>query len=68
MKGKSIEGLSDRLQALLEGRAVASVRLEERELLMEFADGRRLFVNSQNDGTLDISVHDMKLGNEHDGW
>ena len=68
MKGKPIGMLSDRLQTLLEDKIVAKVRLEERELLIEFTNGRRLFVNSQTDGTLDISVHDTRLGNEQDGW
>ena len=68
MNEKPIGVLSDRLQSLLGDRTVSTVRLEERELLIEFTDGRRLFVNSQTDGTLDISVHDMKLGNEQDGW
>ena len=47
--------LARRLAALIEGRTVAKVlRLDDRELAVEFDDGTRLFANA--DERLDISV------------
>jgi hypothetical protein len=47
--------LARRLAGLIEGRTVAKVlRLDDRELVVEFADGTRLFANS--DARLDVSV------------
>ena len=43
-----------RLNALTAGLTVAKVKTNDRELVIEFTDGTRLFVNS--DEQLDISV------------
>jgi hypothetical protein len=49
--------LRERLQALLEGRTVKSVRLTDTELYIEFTDGRRLFADGGLDGKLELSVN-----------
>jgi hypothetical protein len=50
------QDLSRRLSALIKGLQVAKVmRADDREVVLEFADGTRLFVDSR-DGRLDISV------------
>ena len=49
------DDLARRLGALLEGRKVARIlRLDDRELIVEFDDGTRLFANA--DAHLDVSV------------
>jgi hypothetical protein len=47
-----------KLQRLLRGKAIARVRrLREKELLLEFDDGTRLYVDHEGDG-LEFSVTD----------
>lgn len=56
MKGEPVEVLSERLHQLLEGKVVRLARMGEREVMIEFTDGGRLFVDLLKDGTLDVSV------------
>ncbi len=50
------QDLSRRLSALIKGQQVAKVlRADDREVVLEFTDGTRLFVDNR-DGRLDISV------------
>ena len=56
MKGEPVEELSERLHHLLKGKIVKHARYEEREVMIDFTDGGRLYVNLLKDGTMDVSV------------
>lgn len=56
MRGEPVEVLSERLHQLLEGKIIKLARYKEREVMIEFTDGGRLYVDLLKDGTMDVSV------------
>lgn len=50
------EPISDRLQRLLEGKIIKSARVTGSELMIEFTDGGRLYVDGRDDGKIEVSV------------
>ena len=50
-----LETDNDRLQRLLEGKTIRLIRQSGDELMVEFVDGGRLFVDVQ-DGRMELSV------------
>ncbi|WP_156459509.1 hypothetical protein [Brevundimonas sp. Root1279] len=50
------EPLSDRLQRLLEGKVVKQTRLTETEVMIEFTDGSRFYIDGREDRKIEVSV------------